>query len=83
MDDFSAHRQHLQRDGAATVSDVVDYVIASGLARRASDIHLEPLPDALAVRFRLDGMLHEMGRLPRAAGARPRMAGRDPCQGFG
>ena len=32
---------------------------------RASDIHLEPEEDALRVRLRIDGVLHEAMRLPK------------------
>lgn len=41
-----------------------------GLARNAgaSDVHLDPTPDALELRWRLDGVLHELGRLPREVG---------------
>jgi len=63
---FETHLTALQRDGDATVTDVVDLVIGAGIERRGSDVHLEPLADALAIRFRLDGLLAEMGR-PAAA----------------
>ena len=32
---------------------------------RASDIHFEPQEDIVIVRFRVDGVLHEAGRIPR------------------
>ena len=64
MRQFQDRLEALQHDGDASVTDVVDFVIAAGIERRASDIHFEPLPDALAVRFRLDGLLAEWGRLP-------------------
>lgn len=31
---------------------------------RASDIHFEPMPDRYRVRFRIDGVLHEVNTLP-------------------
>ncbi len=34
--------------------------------QRASDVHFEPTPDALRVRFRIDGVLHDVDRLPHA-----------------
>jgi general secretion pathway protein E len=44
----------------------VNRLIAEAVDARASDIHLEPTDDALVVRFRVDGMLREMHRLPPA-----------------
>ncbi|MDJ0708412.1 MAG: GspE/PulE family protein [Leptolyngbyaceae cyanobacterium MO_188.B28] len=39
-------------------------IIASALRHRASDIHLEPTPDGLRVRYRIDGVLRDITRLP-------------------
>src|SRR5690606_27804643 len=47
---------------------LVDYVVAEGISSRASDIHLEPGEDGLAVRYRIDGVLRQVLTLPRAAG---------------
>ena len=44
----------------------VNRLIAEAVDARASDIHLEPTDDSLVVRFRIDGMLREMHRLPQA-----------------
>jgi len=43
----------------------VNRLIADAVDARASDIHLEPTDDRLAVRFRIDGMLREMPPKPR------------------
>ena len=50
------------------VIKLVDYVIAEGIASRASDIHLEPEETGLAVRYRIDGVLRQVLALPRTAG---------------
>ncbi len=50
------------------VIKLVDYVVAEGINSRASDIHLEPGEDGLAVRYRIDGVLRQVLTLPRAAG---------------
>ncbi|AMA72466.1 MULTISPECIES: GspE/PulE family protein [Aneurinibacillus] len=45
------------------VEDVTGYVtelIEKGIEYGASDIHLEPVPEGIMVRFRLDGYLQEM-----------------------
>ncbi|NJM85054.1 MAG: type II/IV secretion system protein [Leptolyngbyaceae cyanobacterium SL_1_1] len=39
-------------------------IISSALRNRASDIHLEPVPDGLRVRYRIDGVLRDITRLP-------------------
>ncbi len=42
----------------------VDYLLSTALAERASDIHFEPKRDHALVRFRIDGVLHPIHRLP-------------------
>lgn len=42
----------------------VDYLLRSALRERASDIHMEPKRDHSLVRFRIDGILHDLHRLP-------------------
>ncbi len=45
----------------AMVDNLVSYAISS----RASDIHIEILEDNILVRYRIDGILHEMVRIPK------------------
>jgi type II secretory ATPase GspE/PulE/Tfp pilus assembly ATPase PilB-like protein/8-oxo-dGTP pyrophosphatase MutT (NUDIX family) len=47
---------------------LVDRVVAAGIEQRASDIHLEPQEDGIAVRYRVDGLLRHAMLLPRAVG---------------
>ncbi len=44
----------------------VNRLIAEAVDANASDIHLEPSDDSLVVRFRIDGMLRLVTRLPQA-----------------
>lgn len=44
----------------------VNRLIAEAVDANASDIHLEPTDDSLVVRFRIDGMLRLVTRLPQA-----------------
>jgi general secretion pathway protein E len=44
----------------------VDYLLNYAFEQRASDIHLEPRIDDAVVRFRIDGILHEIEVLPKA-----------------
>lgn len=48
---------------------LVNYLIQKAVADGASDIHIEPQEHDLQVRFRVDGVLHEIMRSPRAAQA--------------
>ncbi len=44
---------------------LVNSIIFQAAEDGSSDIHFEPQADALIVRFRTDGVLHEMQRIPR------------------
>lgn len=50
------------------VAQLVDAVVAEGVGAGASDIHLEPDDRAMVVRYRVDGLLREVMRLPAGAG---------------
>lgn len=50
----------------ATTSDLLELIIAGGLATDASDIHLEPQAEAVRLRYRLDGILQDIAFLPHA-----------------
>lgn len=47
------------------VVKLVNTLIASAVAERASDIHIEPDEDAVRVRIRVDGLLREAVTLPK------------------
>src|ERR1700730_5198515 len=57
-----------QLDDGAPVVKVFDLLLLQGVRDRASDIHIEPLGDAIRIRYRIDGALHEVSRLPAAMG---------------
>jgi type IV pilus assembly protein PilB len=44
---------------------LVNSVIFQAAEDGASDVHFEPQEDALVVRFRVDGVLHEIQRIPK------------------
>lgn len=44
---------------------IVDNLISYAISLRASDIHLEIFDEFLLIRFRIDGVLHEMLRIPK------------------
>ncbi len=47
------------------VIHAVEYLMSYAFQQRASDIHIEPKRDDSAVRYRIDGSLHEANRLPQ------------------
>ncbi len=47
---------------------LVDLIFSEGILARASDIHIEPEEGGIAVRYRIDGVLREHMKFPRAAG---------------
>ncbi len=53
----------------APVIQFVNQLITRAVAERASDIHLDPGERDMKVRFRIDGVLHEIMTVPRAAQA--------------
>ena len=50
----------------APVIRLVSMLLAEALAARASDVHLEAYPDALRVRYRVDGVLQDAPSPPRS-----------------
>ena len=48
------------------IKSAVNHIMQNALEQRASDIHIEPKRDDSLVRFRIDGILHTMYRLPIA-----------------
>lgn len=44
---------------------IVDNLVSYAVSSRASDIHFEVLDDVILVRFRIDGILHEIIRVPK------------------
>jgi type IV pilus assembly protein PilB len=52
----------------APVVRVVQLILTQALRDRASDVHIEPHPDKVQVRYRIDGALHDIQELPPAMG---------------
>jgi type IV pilus assembly protein PilB len=50
----------------APIVKFVNLLITQAISDRASDIHIEPEERDLRVRFRIDGVLHEMMRSPKS-----------------
>ena len=54
---------------SAPVVQVVNLLITQALRDRASDVHVEPMSDTVRVRFRIDGVLHDVVALPTTMGS--------------
>ena len=48
------------------IKAAVNHLFSYALEQRASDIHIEPKRDVCLVRFRIDGVLHTIYKLPKA-----------------
>jgi general secretion pathway protein E len=53
----------------APVIRLVNLILTKALEQRASDIHIEPFENRLIVRYRIDGVLHEVESPPRRLSA--------------
>ena len=49
-----------------TVTNLVDSIIKTGINRRASDIHIEPMADEVRVRYRIDGELFTAAKINKS-----------------
>ncbi|MBV9491461.1 MAG: type II/IV secretion system protein, partial [Verrucomicrobia bacterium] len=47
-------------DSEASVVKFVNQILREALDQRATDIHVEPMADELRIRYRIDGVLHEV-----------------------
>ena len=55
-------------DENAPVVQVVTMILAQAQRDRASDVHIEPMEALVRVRFRIDGVLHDVVTLPTSMG---------------
>ncbi|MFA0782218.1 GspE/PulE family protein [Fervidibacter sacchari] len=49
----------------APIIRLVDTILREAIRNEATDIHIEPMQNAVRIRFRIDGILHEVLRLPK------------------
>ena len=50
----------------APIVKYVNLILRQALQERASDVHIEPSADDLRIRFRIDGVMHDITRSPKA-----------------
>jgi type II secretory ATPase GspE/PulE/Tfp pilus assembly ATPase PilB-like protein len=51
-------------------------MLADGIASRASDVHIEPVEGGVVVRYRIDGVLRQVMKIPRSRACRSSRASR-------
>ncbi len=57
--------QQIAARGGHLAAELLDYIFADAALLKASDVHIEPHEKETLVRFRIDGVLHDAGRIPR------------------
>ncbi|RYG38481.1 helix-turn-helix domain-containing protein [bacterium] len=71
--DFATEFAWLEREGVPSagaetveskVAGLVDGILHHALAAEASDLHLDPTDEGLRVRYRIDGVMREIRRMP-------------------
>ena len=55
----------LDASGEAPIINFVNSILYEAVRDRASDIHVEPFEDDLSIRYRVDGVLHNVHTLPK------------------
>jgi type II secretory ATPase GspE/PulE/Tfp pilus assembly ATPase PilB-like protein/CheY-like chemotaxis protein len=65
-DDFAA--ASAEEASQRPIIRLVDMMLADGVVSRASDIHVEPIEGGVVVRYRIDGVLRQVMKIPRNAG---------------
>ena len=54
-----------QTTSSGTMIELIDSIIRTGMEKRASDIHIEPLVNEIRVRYRIDGELFTAVKIPK------------------
>ena len=50
---------------SATITELIDSIIKTGMEKRASDIHIEPLANEIRIRYRIDGELFTVAKIAK------------------
>ncbi len=66
IDDIKHSILEVQKDKSHTTSHILEIALAGAIAINASDLHFEPEENTVRLRFRLDGILHEVMEIPPA-----------------
>jgi len=55
----------LKASQKAPIVELVELMLTQALKKRASDIHIEPEFDCMRIRYRVDGALHDIFKIPK------------------
>lgn len=70
LSEIQPRLKELLETGDTRATLAVDLALTQAVHHGASDVHFEPWTDSLAVRFRIDGILHDVAHIPDAHKAR-------------
>lgn len=62
IDDLNSIQAHFKN---ISITDILTLMIAAALKINASDVHVEAEEQGIAVRYRIDGILHDVAELPK------------------
>ena len=65
--DLGALKAEIKQIPGTKTSELLETIISGALSLDASDVHLEPKEDEIILKYRLDGMLHEIAFLSSKA----------------
>lgn len=65
QDNLSKRIEDIIKKGERIATGIVEEIFYDAVSRKASDIHLEPLKDEVLIRFRVDGLLMEIGTISK------------------
>jgi len=65
MDLEDTTKDLLEEDDEAPIIRLVNSIFAQAIKEKASDIHIEPYERQIVVRFRRDGVMHEVLKVPK------------------
>jgi type IV pilus assembly protein PilB len=64
IDDIKRAIVEVEKDKSHTTSHILEVALAGAIAINASDLHFEPEEESVRLRFRMDGVLHEVMTIP-------------------
>lgn len=53
------------KENTRVAPEIIDEIIGDAVTLHASDIHFEPMGEEVIIRFRVDGVMHEAGRIQK------------------
>ena len=65
LEDFAGHEDLLDLQGSPPIIRLVNSILFEAVKARASDVHVQPLEEAVVVRQRIDGVLFNALELPK------------------